>query len=173
MIPLLSIVAVIVTICPTENTADESLCSLYFAQRLRNIEMGIAQRKISFKNNSAEADSLREKLTNLNAWRKKAIVELEELRGNAQKKQEEFGKKEVRIERAMKNLRADLEATVESERRRVRMFESKWNEEHDLLALSTKQVEESNITIERQRIANQGKYCSSYLMKYRTLLRSD
>ena len=92
---LLSVVAVIVTICPTENTADESLCSLYFAQRLRNIEMGVAQRKITVRNNAVEADALREKL-NLTTWRKRLLLN-EELRAQVQKKEEEHGKREVRI----------------------------------------------------------------------------
>jgi kinesin family protein C2/C3 len=49
-----SIVAVIVTVCPTESTADESMSSLYFAQRLRSIEMGVATKKIHIKNNQDE-----------------------------------------------------------------------------------------------------------------------
>ena len=151
-----SVVAVVVTICPTENTADESLCSLYFAQRLRSVEMGVAQRKITVRNNAAEAETLRSKLSNLVTWRKKAIVELEELRGKAQKTVEEHGKKEVKVERAMKNLRADLEASVEAERRRVRMLESKWNSEHDRLAACEARAEASDKSVERQKVANEG-----------------
>ena len=49
-----SIVAMIVTVCPTESTAEESMSSLYFAQRLRSIEMGVAQKKIAIKNNQDE-----------------------------------------------------------------------------------------------------------------------
>jgi len=118
--------------------------------------MGVAQRKITVRNNAVEAETLRSKLSNLVAWRKKAIVELEELRGKAQKSVEEHGRKEVRLERSMQNLRADFEATVETERRRVRMLESKWSEEHERLVSAETRVEESDKSIEREKAANKG-----------------
>ena len=131
---------------------------LYFAQRLRRLEMGVAQRKITVRNNAVEAKTLRSKLADLVAWRKKAIVELEELRGKARQTAEEHGKKEVRIERAMQNLRNDLEACVDVERRRNRILESKLEKEHDLLLASEKRIEASERIVEQEKALNKGMF---------------
>eukprot|EP00946_MAST-07B_sp_MAST-7B-sp1_P001831 g1831.t1 len=159
-----SVVAVVVTICPTEYTADESLCSLHFAQRLRRIEMGVAQRKITVRNNAVEAKTLRSKLSSLVAWRKKAIVELEELRGKARQIAEEHGKKEVQIERAMQNLRNDSEACVEIEKRRNHILESKLKKEHDLLLASEKRIEASERIVEQEKALNKGMFAVMYIL---------
>ena len=78
------------------------------------------------------------------------------------KKEEEHGKREVRNERAMKSLRDNLEATIESEQSRVHMLESKWNDEHERLKVSMKRVEDCDMIIASKQIENEGTSSSSY-----------
>jgi hypothetical protein len=40
----------VVTVCPTSSSVDESLCALHFAQRVRRIHLGSAQRNVQSKN---------------------------------------------------------------------------------------------------------------------------
>lgn len=40
----------IVTICPTENSSDETLFALQFASRVRRIQLGPAHKNVSVKN---------------------------------------------------------------------------------------------------------------------------
>lgn len=40
----------IVTICPTEDSSDESLFALQFATRVRRIQLGAAHKNVSSKN---------------------------------------------------------------------------------------------------------------------------
>ena len=98
-----------VTICPTESTADEAMSSLYFAQRLRSIEMGVAAKKIKLKNNLDENKKLQQKINGLLQWRKKTITELEELRTASKTKEKHTARREDQQERMYKQRTLDLE----------------------------------------------------------------
>ena len=98
-----------VTICPTESTADEAMSSLYFAQRLRSIEMGVAAKKIKLKNNQDDNKKLQQKINGLLQWRKKTITELEELRNASKTKEKHTARREDQQERMYKQRTLDLE----------------------------------------------------------------
>ena len=103
-----SVVAVIVTVCPSESTADESISSLYFAQRLRNIEMGVAQKKITMKNNQDDNQVLQNKIHKLQLFRKKAIAELENLRATAKSNRDAMARKQDQSDRTSRSFQNDL-----------------------------------------------------------------
>ena len=58
----------------------------------------------------------------------------------------------------MQNLRNDLEACVDVERRRNRILESKLEKEHDLLLASEKRIEASERIVEQEKALNKGMF---------------
>ena len=149
-----SIVAVIVTICPTESTAEESLSSLYFAQRLRNIEMGVATKKISIKNNLDENKILQEKMNQLVLWRKKAITELEELRGALKSKEEHHLRKTNAKDRNLKLQNDDYNHQIDSFKQKLVTMSKK-------LKIKTENENELNFKVDRLEKNKKGQHIAA------------
>ncbi|CAM9810354.1 unnamed protein product, partial [Ectocarpus fasciculatus] len=92
----------IVTICPTEDSSDESLFALQFATRVRRIQLGAAHKNVSSKNLEESLKALKTELKEV----KRKKTRLEETYNDVKKEQKKTTDKVSKIDQLEIKLRA-------------------------------------------------------------------
>jgi hypothetical protein len=124
----------IFTVCPTDLTSDETLFTLQFAQRVRNITLTTAHRNISAKNLEISVKVLKSELREV----KKKKIALEELLVETKKD----GKK------ALEKANGPLES-------KIKMLEDFKRTQETSVATLTKQIHDLNSKIDEEKNAKQ------------------
>lgn len=122
--------ALIVTLCPTDANADETLFTLHFASRVRNISLGAAAKYSNSKNLEVAVKNLRIEVKELR--RKKALVEeaLVEAKKDAKKATDKsFSLQDTKLKSLEENKRA-AELLVQQLSKQLHDANHKYGEEH-------------------------------------------
>jgi len=91
----------IFTVCPTNMTSDETLFTLQFASRIRNIQLGAAHKNVNMKNLELSLKNMRNELKEM----KKKKLHLEELLNESRREQKKtFDKITLPLENKIKTL---------------------------------------------------------------------
>ena len=80
----------IVTICPNDNSYDESVHALHFATRVRRIKIGAAQRNVTSKNLEETVKSLTEEMRSLTRAKERTESQLHSLKRDNTRVQEKL-----------------------------------------------------------------------------------
>lgn len=122
--------ALIVTLCPTDANAEESLFTLHFASRVRNINLGAAAKYSNSKNLEVAVKNLRIEVKELR--RKKTLVEeaLNEAKKDVKKASDKStANQEVKLRALEENKRA-AELLVQQLSKQLHDANNKFGDEH-------------------------------------------
>jgi len=166
----------ILTVPPTPSSAQETLFSLQFAARARNIELGPAKRQVQVKSTMAEIQTMRAQVTDLKQSKQKADAKIADLKRKLHiteqamsaiktegtKKEDALRKRSDReqqhVVQEVSDLRTKLAASREAlkdAKNEVEVEKRKIKAEHKALAqakaTAERKVSEMEIMLEKQR----------------------
>jgi len=131
----------IVTVCPTELTTDETLFALQFATRARNIQLGTAKRNVSWKALEESLKNTRKELAEARRQKQQAMKMMADLKKDSKRTQEKMSNQMDTKIRNIDETRKGAEVQIDALTRTNAELLSRLQEEKESHRLASAEVE--------------------------------